>query len=397
MKQLRTRIGILSMCFLSMSALVITSALSAIIADFPHESVAKIQMIATIPSFGTLITTILVGILAVHLPKKLLALIGVFFVALGGLLPLVWHSSVDGLLLCALLLGIGLGFTNPVYPMLIAMYFDGDERAATMGQSTAINSLGSIVMMLIGAFLGAQNWVHAYYSFFVAIIIFLLILFLLPMDQVVHADTAQQGGTLQLLKHLNKYVFIVSGIGLMMSLIYTIYPTNLSLIVASKQLGGTSITGVVNAVGTIGGFVAGFSMKGINKLVKDKALPVGFCLLALTFLLIRVANNLPVVFIGAVLSGFAMAIVMSTVPFYVSVVSKPIQIALSMTVFQFGNALGGVFTPIILSALHISYGNAAFSVGAVASLVMAGVCVVSGIGKRVLGCLPPAKAAQVTE
>ncbi|MDC4187171.1 MFS transporter, partial [Loigolactobacillus coryniformis] len=70
-----------------MSALVITNAFSAIIAAFPNESVAKIQMLGTIPSLGTLLTTILVGILAVHIPKKILALTGVVLVGVGGLLP----------------------------------------------------------------------------------------------------------------------------------------------------------------------------------------------------------------------------------------------------------------------------------------------------------------------
>ncbi|MFC6169847.1 MFS transporter [Loigolactobacillus jiayinensis] len=388
MKDLKTRVGVLSLCILAMSALVITNAFSAIIAAFPNESVAKIQMLGTIPSLGTLLTTVVVGILAVHIPKKILALIGVVLVGVGGLLPLIFHTNLDLLLVCALILGIGLGFTVPVTTMLISILFSQEERADVMGQSTAINSLGSVIMMFGGGLLGGHYWQNTYYIFLITIAIFLLVLFLIPMDKVAHTTT-EQGQTEKvsawlLLRHLSKYVFIVSFIGLFMSMIYTIYPTNLSIIVATKHLGGTSITGIVNAIGTIGGLVAGFSLRYFNKLFKDKILVAGFITLGITFLLIRIANNLAVVIIGALLSGFAMAMVMATIPFYVSVVSAPVEIAISMSLCQFLNSLGGTFTPIILSALHIQAGNAAFTTGIIASAVMAVICLVFSIGKRVM-------------
>lgn len=383
--KLKLRVGILSLPFLTMSALVITSAFSAIIQAFPNESVAKIQMIGTVPSFGTLVATLVCGLLVTRVPKKILALIGLFLIAVGGLLPLVLHASVNELLISATVLGFGLGFTSPVTPMLVAMYFEGDERASVMGETTAINSLGSIVMMLFGGFLGATNWVNTYLAFFLTIVIFCLVLFLLPMDHVERVDDGKAtGSTMQLLGSMSHFVWIAALIGLLMSLIYTIYPTNLSIIVAGKQLGGTSMTGIVNAVGTVGGFVAGFGLSKINKIVKDKTLGVGFVTLALTFLLVRIANNVAVVLLGAVLSGFAMAMVMATIPFYVSIVAKPVEMALAMTVFQFLNSLGGVFTPLILKWLHIGAGNQAFVAGFVASLVMAGVCFATNIGKRVM-------------
>ncbi len=55
MSKLRLKIGIISLSFMSMSALIVTNAYSAIIADFPNEPIAKIQMIGTIPSLGSLI------------------------------------------------------------------------------------------------------------------------------------------------------------------------------------------------------------------------------------------------------------------------------------------------------------------------------------------------------
>lgn len=155
MNKTKLRIGIISMSFFALSGLVITNAYSDIIADFPNESVAKIQMIGTIPGLGSLLTTLLVGVLAIKYPKKILALLGISLIAVGGLFPIMFHSSIDLLLVFAFILGIGIGFLNTLSPMLLSEYFEGEERASLMGIGTAIMSLGSVVMMLGGSMLGA--------------------------------------------------------------------------------------------------------------------------------------------------------------------------------------------------------------------------------------------------
>ena len=155
MKKTKLKVGILSMTLLNMSALVITSAFGAIMASFPEEPISKIQMIGTIPGLGSMLITLVVGVLAMRIPKKTLALIGILCVALGGLLPLAFHTTVNALLVCALIMGIGLGFIGTINPMLISMYFEGEERGSLMGIGTAINSIGLMVMMIIGSTLGA--------------------------------------------------------------------------------------------------------------------------------------------------------------------------------------------------------------------------------------------------
>lgn len=391
MKKAKLKVGILSMTLLNMSALVITSAFGALMASFPDEPISKIQMIGTIPSLGSMLITLVVGVLAMRIPKKILALVGILCVALGGLLPLAFHSTVNALLACALIMGIGLGFIGTINPMLISMYFEGEERGSLMGIGTAVNSIGLMVMMIVGSTLGAENWENTYLVFLLAILIFFAVMLFLPLDKVEtiqpHAGQGAQNKTslLSVLKDMNKYVLWVSLLAFAVSFLYTIYPSNLSLVVAQKNFGGTAVTGLVNALGTVGGLIAGFTISRINRFLKDKSIAIGFILLACSYLFVCYAQNIVMMVLGAGLSGIAMAMIYSTIPFYVSIIAKPFQIAIAMSIFQFLNGLGGIISPIVLAGLGVASGPSAVLFGAICCFVIGVGLIAINFGKKALG------------
>ena len=165
MSKIKLKFGILCMSALSTSVLVISVAFSAITKQFPHEPIAKIQMIATIPNLSILIVTLLTGILADKFSKKILVLIGLGIISISGLLPIIIHKNINQLLVLALILGIGVGLVNTISPMLISLFYSPEERPKILGQSVAIVNLGSIVLMLGGGLLGKNNWVDTYWIF----------------------------------------------------------------------------------------------------------------------------------------------------------------------------------------------------------------------------------------
>lgn len=105
---------------------------------------------------------------------------------------------------------------------------------------------------------------------------------------------------LTVIKDINKYVIWVSLLAFAVSFLYTIC-NNLSLVVA-KNFGGTAITGLVNALGTVGGLIAGFTISRINRILKDKSIATGFILLALSYLLVCYAQNFVMMVLGAGIS-----------------------------------------------------------------------------------------------
>lgn len=384
MQNFKIRLGILSICLLSMSALVITSAFGAIIAAFPQEPIAKIQSIATLPGLSALITTLMMGKLARHFAKKKLVMAGLLLIATGGLLPLLWHTSVTALLICALIMGLGIGMILTLIPLLIADYFQGEDRAAVMGQSTAMNSLGLIMMLLLGSHLGAEQWEHTYNVFFIIVPILLVAMICLPDDHLCRATESKENGKGGLGVGFSYYVYLIAGLAFVMSFVYTVYPTNLALVVESKKLGGTEMTGIINALGTGGGLVAGFGLRYINRLVRDKALAIGFLALSGTFLLSTLFEGLAFMLLGAVLSGIAMAMVMATLPYYISLLVTPWEMSVAMAVFQFLNSLGGILSPLVLAKLNVQAGQEAFVIAGIVCLMVSISVLMANLGKRVL-------------
>ena len=281
------------MSALSTSVLVISVAFSAIAKQFPHEPIAKIQMIATIPNLIILIVTLLTGILADKFSKKVLVLIGLGIISISGLLPIIIHKNINQLLVLALILGIGVGLVNTISPMLISLFYSPEERPKILGQSVAIVNLGSIVLMLGGVLLGKNNWVDTYWIFLLAVLIFFITLGCLPMDvPKVSTDKTINKNTRDVFIHLNKLVFLISLIAFFVAIMTNVYPTNLSLVINSKHLGGTSIAGMVNAVGTLGGVITGLCMNKISKVLKDKVFVIGFIILSFAFLIVFIFKNL---------------------------------------------------------------------------------------------------------
>lgn len=387
MSTAKTKIGVVSMATLAMSGSVAGSAIAAISADFPNTPISTVQLLSTLPGLGALIITLIAGQLAMHVSKKNLVLLGVALVTLGGLIPAFWNSSMIGLLACSVILGTGVGFISTINPMLLSQYFDGEERSSMMGINTGMTSLGSMILMGVGGVLGGQNWRNLYWVFAVGILVFLLVLICLPKDEpdkvmVTANGKKEKVSTVAVLKELQAPVYIIIFIAFLLGIAYTAYAANLSIVVAERGVGGTAMTGIINAVGTIGGIAAGFGLKYIRKVTKPNTLAFGFIALLVTLILTYLSANPFVLMIAAIFAAMAMVMVMATCPFLLSMVSKPAQIPVVMSVYAFVNSLSSAIAPKLISLLHVPAGVPSFIFAGVVSILVAVVLILTRFGEK---------------
>lgn len=388
MSTAKTKIGVVSMATLAMSGSVAGSAIAAISADFPKTPISTIQLLSTLPGLGALIITLIAGQMAMRISKKNLVLLGVALVTIGGLIPAFWNSSMIGLLACSVILGMGVGFISTINPMLLSQYFDGEERSSMMGINTGMTSLGSMILMGVGGVLGGQNWRNLYWVFAVGILVFLLVLFCLPKDEpekemVTSDGKKEKVSTIAVLKDLKAPVYIIIFIAFLLGIAYTAYAANLSIVVAERGVGGTAMTGIINAVGTFGGIFAGFGLKYIRKVTKPNTLAFGFISLLVTLVLTYFFANPFVLMIAAIFAAMAMVMVMATCPFLLSMVSKPVQIPVVMSVYAFVNSLSSAIAPKLISLLQVPAGVPSFIFAGVVSLIVAIVLMMTRFGEKV--------------
>lgn len=382
---LKTKIGVVSMVSLNLSGVVAGSAIAAIAQSFPDTPISTVQLLTTLPGLGSLLVTLVAGQMAMKISKKTLSLLGIALITIGGLLPSVLHHSIGLMLLCSVVLGAGLGFVTTLNPMLVSEYFDGEERSSVMGMSTGATSLGGMILMALGGMLGANNWQHLYWVYGIGALVFLILLVCLPKDRPQLSQNGEQGAKpsfFKTLKETNSYTLVIYVAIFAMVVAYNAYMSNLSITIAEKGIGDTAIAGLVNAIGTVGGVLAGFGFAFIRKITKPNTLAFGYFSTALALLVTYFSTNVIMLCIGAILSGIGMVAVMASSPFLLSMLSKPHHIPVVMTVYAFINGLAGAIAPKIISGLGIAAGLPSLMFGGLMTLVVGAILLVLRFGKK---------------
>lgn len=385
-KKIPLVIGILSMNLLLMSTSAVSAAIAAIAKSFPTEPISKVQMISSIPQLGQVIATVIFSWLAFRLTRKNLGLIAVFVVALFGLLPAIYPNSLNLILAAMVLVGFGIGLTSNIVPILLQEHFDGEERATVMGWSVGVNNVGMMAFTAIGGALGGSDWRNLFWVYAVSVLIFLLVFFLVPQDSKVTAtkdDGEKQTASFwATLKSLSGYVYLIYLVTFAVSLAMMTFMANQSLLLAGYGQ-GTAYTGIVTAIGNVGGIATAMGLKYIRKMTKTNTMAWGFIAMTLSFVCIAFSQNVVLHVLGNMFSGAGIVMVNATIPYELSVLSNQQQFTVAISMNTFVSAVAGVLAPIMLAAIKIPAGYTSFMAGMILSIVIAVLLFLSRLGKRI--------------
>ncbi|VDG22501.1 MFS transporter [Lactiplantibacillus mudanjiangensis] len=384
-KKIALAFGILSMNLLLMSGSVVGAAIAAISKSFPTEPISKVQMLSSIPQLGQLVATLLFTWLTYKLTRKNIGLVAVAFVAISGLLPAFYNSSLNIILACMVVFGFGLGLISNVVPVLLQEYFDGEERATVMGWSMGFSNIGMMASTAIGGVLGGTNWRNLFWIYAIAVVIFVAIYALLPKGTkltAVDKDSKNKTSLLQSVKGLSGYVYVILIVSFVMSLVMMTFMSNQSIVLAAKGE-GTAYTALVTAIGNVGGILTAFGLKYIRKMTRKDTMAWGFVALALSFMFVVFFSNPVMHILGNMFSGAGIVMVNATIPFELSVLANKKQFPIVIAMNTLMTSIAGVSAPIILAALNISAGDASFIIGMGLSIVIAALLLVLRFGSRV--------------
>lgn len=398
-KKISLAVGILSMNLLLMSGSVVGAAIAAISKSFPQEPISKVQMLSSIPQLGQLAATLVFTWLTYKMTKKNVGVVSVAIVAISGLLPVFYNSSLNIILASMIALGFGLGLISNVGPVLLQEHFDGEERATVMGWAVGFNNLGMMGFTAIGGVLGGANWKNLFWVYGAAIIILLVVLVLVPKDRkLTEAEVSDQKNISfgKTVKSLNGYVYVMLIVTFVTSLCLMIFMANQSLLLAAKG-NGTAYTAMVTALGNVGGICTAFGLKYIRKLTKSDTMAWGFVAFALSYICIVFFNN-PVLHIaGNMFSGMGIVMVNATIPFELSILANHQQFPVAIAMNTLISSLAGFAAPILLAATKISAGANSYLAGIAISGIMAAVLLITRLGTRIEKKSEQASNKQVEE
>ncbi len=295
--------AVLSLSILTvLSGMAISPALGQIRLAFPEASDLAIQMVLTLPPLIIIPVGLFSGWLSNKVYKRSIVLIGMVIYLLAGVGG-GFTNTLIMLLVTRAFLGVGTGLIAPLSLSLIADFYSGEELATTMGQSSAIATMGGIFLPLLSGWLSLFNWRYAFGSYLVVIVVFLFVWFYLP-----EPPAAEKMGTTSGNLPLGVY-----GLGLLTILLMVVFyllPTKIALFMMETGTGNAGQSGLVISALNLAAFVIGMFFGRLREILKQFTPLFGLVMLTTGLLLLYLSGNIALIATGMFLCGLAIGSLM---------------------------------------------------------------------------------------
>ncbi len=340
---------ILSLSFLSiLSGAAVSPALAHIQEAFPDATELMIQMILSLTPLFIIPFSLLTGRLSLKVKKRHLLLVGLSIYLLagvgGGLM-----NSLAMILVMRALLGVGTGVISALSLSLIADFYHGDERSITMGQSSAMGSLGGVIMILLSGWLASFSWRYAFGVYLISLIVLVMVFFFLSEPPEAKLQKTSQ------IHKLPLGVYGMSFLTVLLMIVFYLVPTQIAIFLQETNLGDPGQSGISIATMNLVAFFLGFAFGSIRKHLKSLATFMALLSLSAGLIALNYVQNFPAVLISLFFVGGGIGILMPTI-FLTTANLVPNELngpALSIT--NSGLYLGQFISPLFFSLIGILF------------------------------------------
>jgi Major Facilitator Superfamily. len=336
---------------------------------FPDTPTTLIQMVLSIPSLVSIPISIFAGLMASYVHKKRLVQIALTVMLVGGLLPILIHTSIYAIFASSALIGLGQGLLISISGALIAEHFDGTERGTVFGFKQVASSIGIAALTVAIGYLGIIAWFNAYWVYILIIPILILVTMFLPLGEL-DAKLVGKGVGLKGVKSILTPSFIYMCIicFFMGALLFSFY-ANIAMMVVEKGFGDSSAVGQVTALNSLMTIVIGLIFGFMLKAFKKYTLSLAMFVMCAAFLILAFSTNFTVVMLGGIVFGLGAGLQQASSIYYVSEsvskTSNTLAIAIALALVS----VGITFSPVIVNSLkQVVFGSTAAS----ASFLIAG-------------------------
>jgi len=289
--------------------------------------------------------------------SKTMALISMGGIIICGVLP-AFVTSLTAVYVLRGIVGFCNGIGFPLQSTLALQLFNDQERPRILGMATVSLAAGSIIFMVVSGFLSDRSAKYAF--LFHAILILPLLVVLTNLKEpnqseiraVKSSSSVAAEGPMPMYAVFTALMFAVE--------FFAFYPVllNMSSICANENIGGSVVAGMLLAVYTVGNMVGGFLFAPLSQAAGKKIVPIGLVIWMLGTTCIAFGHSVPLIILGAILSGTAVQTVWpGTVNSYSEYVPKNKQ-SMATAIFTSGMNIGCFLTTFFISAVERISGDA---------------------------------------
>ena len=298
---------ILSLSFLSiLSGAAVSPALGRIQQAFPDASELTIQMILTLTPLFIIPFSLLTGRLSLKIKKRHILFVGLTIYLLagvgGGLM-----NNIAMILVMRALLGIGTGLISALSLSLIADFYHGNERSTTMGQSSAVATMGGIVLTLLSGWLALFSWRYAFGAYLVSLIALIMVFFFLPEPPSSNHQLSSRPAKLPL------GVYGMGFLTILLMIVFYLIPTRIALFLQETNIGDAGQSGISIATMNLAAFIVGLAFGVIRKRLKSSTTILALLALGGGLIALNYVQTFPAVLVSLFIAGLGIGTIMPTI------------------------------------------------------------------------------------
>lgn len=312
-------VAVIAMQFITMGTVGIAPALAQIGAAFPGKTNEEIQLLMSLPSLATVISSLIAVYVAGKLGRKNTIVIGLVIFCITGLLPCVVQDW--GLILLSRFgIGFGCGFVNPLNTAAIfSLFAKGEEQDTMLGWQQIGNDIGYIIMAIACGYLTLIGWQWAFAVHAVGLLSLIFTVLYFPADSKKAEPVKENTGATE--KKTTSGKVIMTGAAIFWLLFVLVFEgtlhtfsMNISFLIDETGAGDSVLAGYASTLMTVGGAIIGLFFGKFRKILGRWTLGIGVAIDVLAFVCLIMLNASAPVFalVGGFLVGFGMVIVFST-------------------------------------------------------------------------------------
>lgn len=284
-------IALLSAALVIASAPAISANIPAIKESFPNVNSTFINLFTTIPSLFIIFGVFLTNILERKVDSKKIILVGLSIVIIFGTLPVWYSNNFQVLFLSRCVLGLGIGLFNRLVLQNVSMLYQDSpsKKARAIGLESASEGLGGILMVVLVGQLVKISWQTSFLVYGIALIGFVLILFIFPKDGNMN-KTSKITSQENISKHTKAKMIRLSILLFCIVGFFIIFNLQITPLLIEKKIGNSTQGSNMIAGISIGAFLAGNFFGKTYHLFQNKILPIA-CLFAGLFILLTTKST----------------------------------------------------------------------------------------------------------
>lgn len=310
-KYLLNLIAIISVYVINGAGSFENAAVQTMVEAWPNLAPATIRLMVTLPSLTSTMVMMVIGqFVGKKLSFKNCLMLGSALILGGGTLPFFIHSNWYFVLLCRIFLGIGMGMLS-IRSSMLMLSSKPEDTAKVIGYGAVIGSLVSALVSPISGQLTKLGW---YYPFLMNAIVIIAMVMTMLFVQEPEKTIEKKKTTGKANIPMVMYMLLIAQFVLTMVL----YPllSGISTYLVELNLGDAGTAGLMLSLYTGSGIVTNLCLNQLQKIFKDKVLPIFLMMPVIGLALVLFTNNVILVAIGVFMSGMGFITFSSTVQLY---------------------------------------------------------------------------------